>query len=195
MCWPTEPGHCSTRQTFSHTPAPVRGRASRRCATCESTTRLRGERHGAHLHQKLEALRGLPHVAMCGAAASGPAVEFVADRRYPGPFRRSERFTERFRPRPSGRPDGLAEHRTCRWSVNGDSWPWAPVYHHAKAEIARCGRDTQREAERNRERKAFPLTAHTLTAYTRRPKDEAIPENRRPAAGARARAIIARDER
>jgi adenosylmethionine-8-amino-7-oxononanoate aminotransferase len=122
-------------QTFSHTPAL--------CAAGLAAVRYirkhdlvsRGAAMGRIFHQKLAALRGLPHVGDVRGRGLLAGIEFVADLGTRAPFPRAERFTERFQAAAeraglmvwpnTGQADG----------VNGDLVVLAPPYIITEAEI------------------------------------------------------------
>jgi adenosylmethionine-8-amino-7-oxononanoate aminotransferase len=83
-------------QTFSHTPAVcAAGLAAVRYMRKHDLV-ARGAAMGRIFHQKLGALRGLPHVGDVRGRGLLAGVEFVADPDTRAAFPRAERFTERF---------------------------------------------------------------------------------------------------
>lgn len=140
-------------QTFSHTPAL--------CAAGLVAVRYmrkhdlvaRGAAMARIFHQKLEALRGLPHVGDVRGRGLLAGVEFVADPDTRAPFPRGERFTERFQAAAeraglmvwpnTGQADG----------VNGDLVVLAPPFIITEAEIDEIvTRFAQALQQMNRER-------------------------------------------
>lgn len=83
-------------QTFSHHPvACAAGVATLRHLDANGLVE-RGAQMGTIFHQKLAALRGLPHVGDIRGRGLLAGIEFVADVESREPFARTERFAERF---------------------------------------------------------------------------------------------------
>lgn len=140
-------------QTFSHTPALcAAGLAAVRYMRKHDLV-ARGAAMGRIFHQKLEALRGLPHVGDVRGRGLLAGVEFVADPDTRSAFPRTERFTERFQAAAeraglmvwpnTGQADG----------VNGDLVVLAPPFIITEPEIDEIvTRFTQALQQMNRER-------------------------------------------
>lgn len=122
-------------QTYSHSPAmcaaglaAVRQISSRglvqRCAVM-----------GGILHQKLEALRGLPHVGDVRGRGLLAGIEFVADRESRAAFPREERFTERFQAAAERQGLMVWPNTGHADGVHGDLVMLAPPYVITEAEI------------------------------------------------------------
>lgn len=122
-------------QTYSHTPSM--------CAAGVAAVRYI-RRHGlvaraAHtgklFHEKLEALRGLPHVGDVRGRGLLAGIEFVADTASRMPFPRGERFTERFQAAAERAGLMVWPNTGHADGVNGDLVMLAPPYSITEAEI------------------------------------------------------------
>jgi adenosylmethionine-8-amino-7-oxononanoate aminotransferase len=122
-------------QTFSHSPAM--------CAAGLAAVRLlrrhglvaRGAAMGTILHQRLGALRELPHVGDVRGRGLLAGIEFVADKVTRAPFPRGERFTERFQAAAERQGLMVWPNTGHADGTNGDLVMLAPPYIVSEAEI------------------------------------------------------------
>jgi adenosylmethionine-8-amino-7-oxononanoate aminotransferase len=122
-------------QTFSHSPAM--------CAAGLAAVRLlrrhglvaRGAAMGAILHQRLGALRELPHVGDVRGRGLLAGIEFVANQDTRAPFPRGERFTERFQAAAERQGLMVWPNTGHADGTNGDLVVLAPPYIISEAEI------------------------------------------------------------
>lgn len=122
-------------QTFSHSPAMCAAglaavRHIRRHGLVERCAAV-----GKVLHQRLDSLRGLPHVGDVRGRGLLAGVEFVADQASRAPFPRSERFTERFQAAAERQGLMVWPNTGHADGINGDLVVLAPPYIITEAEI------------------------------------------------------------
>lgn len=122
-------------QTFSHSPAMcAAGLAAVRYLRRHGLV-ARGAAMGRILHQRLGALRELPHVGDVRGRGLLAGIEFVADQDTRAPFPRSDRFTERFQA--AAQRQGLMVWPNTGHAdgTNGDLVVLAPPYIITETEI------------------------------------------------------------
>lgn len=140
-------------QTFSHTPALcAAGLAAVRYMRKHDLV-ARGAAMGRIFHQKLDALRGLPHVGDVRGRGLLAGIEFVADPDSRAPFPRAERFTERFQAAAERAGLMVWPNTGHAGGGNGDLVVLAPPFIITEAEIDEIvTRFTQALQQMNRER-------------------------------------------
>lgn len=122
-------------QTFSHHPVLAAGGLAAVRYLKQHGLIERCRRMGAVLHDKLQALRELPHVGDIRGRGLLAGVEFVADKAARAPMPRKEKFAERF-------AEAALEHGLMTWAntgqadgTNGDLSCLAPPFTITESEI------------------------------------------------------------